>query len=113
MKVLTIQSIELAHTDAVTFDHIYEHIGRLKYALMRCNLPTPLYIINIDESGLSFKDMVDPKSCYRVRLRQYKTTHTVARTVTKLDHVTVMSMVSGIGSLYKPIIMFPKKQLHY
>lgn len=78
----------------------------MKAALNRYNIASLQYIINIGESGVSFKDIVGRKRCYGMDPRQDKIMHTVAQTVGKLDHVTVVSVVHVMGRLFKPISVF-------
>lgn len=47
------------------------------------------------------------------RAESKKIIESVARTVGELDYFAFMSVVSGIDSDYKPVFVFPGRELHY
>lgn len=111
LKAMVIQSIECCGTEATTANNIWEHIARIKAEAQSYNIESPLYIFNIEESGVSFKDMTGRKT-YGIEPRK-NIIHTVARTVGKLEHVKLMSVVTGVCRTYKPLFVFPGMQLHH
>ena len=64
---------------------------------------------SVDESGVSLSSMTgrQRRAAFGPNLKTL--IHTVSKTVGKLDHVTVMSVVSAMGRMYKPILVFPGK----
>lgn len=62
---------------------------------------------------MSFKKMKWRKKRYADCTRREKIVKALAYTVGKLENVTVMIVVSGISSLYKPVIVFTGRKLHY
>lgn len=113
LKLLSIQTVDAERSAACTAHNIAEHIARVKSAVHRYNIRSPLNIINADESGVSFKNLNGRSRRYAIGPRASKIVHTGAKMPGTLDHVTVMSVVSGIGRSYKPVIVFPGRQMHY
>lgn len=113
LKVFPMQYIENPRTAGATREHIAEHIARVQCAIEIYAIKSLNFKFNIDESGISFKRLLGCKRRYAVGPRAEKIVHTVANTVGKLDHVTMMSVVTTMGRVYEHIIVFPGRELHY
>lgn len=66
LKGHALQSIEVRGKAEVRADQICERIARLCSAIVRYNIRSPRYVINIDESGVSFKEMNGRKRIFSV-----------------------------------------------
>lgn len=113
LKVQAMQSIDTCRTDELWAEQIREDISKLRSVMKRYNIKYRHYVISIDESRVSFKAMIGRKRKFAVGPGNEKITHSVVRKVGKLEHWTLMSVASGIGRTYKPVFVFPGKELHY
>lgn len=112
-----VQQVEGVRVDAVKHDVVAEHIARMEAVYKRYNIKHARQLVNMDQSGSSFKKMVGrslrkgmvPSDDSAKALALQKTLATRG----SLDRVTVMPVVSADGHAYKPCVVYPGKHAHY
>lgn len=63
-KVVALHSVESSRAEEITAEHCCKQIARIIAAIKRYNITKPILIFNIDEWGVSFKDMTGRKSSF-------------------------------------------------
>lgn len=112
-----VQQVEAARINAVTEEHICEHIARVQAAIKRYGIRSASQIVNMDQSGMSFKKMVG-RSLRKGFVSNNKGNKSSALQKTlsakgNLDRVTIMPVVSACGKAFKPVVVYPGKLPHY
>lgn len=93
---------EDAKITALTIDTVAIHIERLKAAMSGYNIKRPGKVLNLDETGISFKP--NGRRCKR-KDREEMTIDTEDYCRTKnMDHLTVMSVMSVSGFASSPLL---------
>lgn len=110
------QQVEDVRVAAVTKENVAEHISRVQAAIKRYNIKSAKQIVNMDQSGISFKKMVGRSLRKGFRDNSKGNKSTVQNTLSakgNLDRVTLMPVVAAHGSAFTPCVIYPGKQPHF
>ena len=113
LKIKTIQVIEDRRIAAITPIVCVEHTSRLKAVINKWNIRDPRRIFNIDQTGCNFARQTGRSLRRGIGTANGRLVQTLVRTRGKLTNITVMPCVSADGSVYKPAVVLPGKQVHY
>lgn len=104
---------EGAHIDALTNQHGAEHLPCVSDTMKRYNIREAWQIFNMDETGHSFKRLVERSLRKVIGPKGRNLTLHASKTKGNLESVTVMPVLSASGTRYKPVVMYTGKQVHY
>lgn len=108
----SVKVIEDKRVQALTKEHLAEHIGRMKATMLRYNIKNAKYIFNLDQSGCSFQRMTG-RSLRKGLGPQNVTLINSSVPKGNLELVTIMPVVFANGFEYKPVVVYPGVQRHY
>ena len=113
LETKSVKVVEDKRVQALTRDHVAEHIGRVKAIIARYNIKNAKYIFNLDQSGCSSQRMTGRSLREGVGPRHVALINSSVRTKVNLERVTIMPVVSANGFAYKPVVIYPGVQRHY
>ena len=105
--------MESDRLERVTSANVAEHIARVPEAMRRFRIYDLRFIFNLDESGVSFKNMAGRSLRKGVGPSGARLQSKAVITKGKLERVTVMCVVNAAGESFKPVIVYPGKQPHF
>ena len=116
LKKVAMRVIDDKRMLAISKARVAEHISRVQAICARYRIDEPSRVFNLDESGASFDKMTGRSLRRGVGPSSDKSksiTRAGLQTKGRLNHVTVMGVVSADGRAYKPAVVFPGNQHHY
>ena len=94
-------------------EHITEHIARQGAAYKRYSINHDDFVLNMDQSGISFAKMVRRSLRKGIGSSGQTLTQKAIRTSGNLERVTVVPVVSASGNTYTPVVVYPGTQANY
>ena len=105
--------MESDRLERVTRANIAEHIARVQEAMRRFHIYDPRFIFNLEESGVSFKNIPWRSLQKGIGPSEARLQSKAVIKKGKLVRVTVMCVVNAAGESFKPVIVYPGKQPHF
>lgn len=109
---LSLRRAQLIDATALTPEAVADHIARLKATCKPYVIHALQQIVNLDESGLSFKPRVRIAHRKTLSLRKGRALTTYVQT-RNIDHVTLMGVVTYSGHAFNLVDVFPGVQAHF
>ena len=109
----SIRGIDDTRTDAVALKNCAEHLSRVSSLISQYDICDTSRIFNLDQTGSSSHRMVGRSLRKGIGKIGSKILRRSVRTRGALKRVTGMPVISTAGHSYKPIIVYPGKQIHY
>lgn len=104
LEIKGMRGVEEERLNAQRSEIIAEHIESVEEEVIRFNVRDPSRIINLDETGISFKSMTSRSIRRGIGIRKKHLFTTVARTKGNLERLTLMGVVSASGHAFKPLV---------